>query len=138
MNSPKVVVTLAFILILSVVLTACGGGGSTPPPPPSAPTIQTVLLPQGAVNVPYLVGSNPVTLSATGGTSPYTWSIASGSLPPGLSLNAQQGVISGTPTTLGNYPFTVQVTDAANLSSSKPLSIYIEGAVLVSQTVAQA
>ncbi len=135
MNSPKVVVSLAFILILSIVLTACGGGGSTPPPPPSAPTIQTVLLPQGAVNMQYLVGGNPVTLSATGGTSPYTWSIASGSLPPGLSLNAQQGVISGTPTTLGNYPFTVQVTDAANLSSTKALSIYIEGAVLITPAV---
>ena len=131
MNSPKVVVSLAVILTLSIVLTACGGSSTPKPPPPSAPTIQTVLLPQGAVNVQYLVGSQGVTLSATGGTSPYTWSIASGSLPPGLSLNAQLGVISGTPTTLGNYPFTVQVTDAANLSSTKALSIYIEGAVLI-------
>ena len=135
MNSPKVVVSLGFILILSLVLTACGGSGSTPPPPPSAPTIQTVLLPQGAVNVAYLVNGNPITLSATGGTGAYTWSIASGSLPPGLTLNAAQGVISGTPTTLGNYPFTVQVTDAANLSSTKALSIYIEGVVLITPTV---
>jgi Putative Ig domain len=133
MNSPKVVVSLAFILILSLVLTACGGSSTPPPPPPSAPTIQTVLLPQGAVNAPYLVGGNPVTLSATGGTGAYTWSIASGSLPPGVTLSASQGVISGTPTTAGNYPFAVQVTDAANLSSTKALSIYIEGVVLVSQ-----
>ena len=97
MNSPKVVVSLGFILTLSLVLTACGGSSKTPPPPPSAPTIQTALLPQGAVNVPYLINGNPVTLSATGGTGTYTWSIASGSLPPGLTLN--QAVISGTPTT---------------------------------------
>ena len=132
MNSPKVVISLGFILILSVLLTACGGSGKTPPPP-SPPTIQTATLPQGAVNTPYFNGG--ATLSATGGTTPYTWSIASGNLPPGLTLNAAQGVISGTPTTLGNYSFTVQVTDAKSLSSTQPLSIYIEGVVVITPAV---
>ncbi len=135
MNSPKAVVSLGFILILSVILTACGGGSSTPPPPPGSPTIQTALLPQGAVNSVYGVGGMGAILSATGGTGAYTWSIASGSLPPGLTLNASQGVISGTPTTLGNYPFTVQVTDAASMSSTKALSIYIEGVVSITPTL---
>ncbi|HLI63998.1 MAG TPA: putative Ig domain-containing protein, partial [Terriglobales bacterium] len=49
-------------------------------------------------------------LQASGGKPPYTWSISAGSLPPGLSLSAA-GVISGTPTTTGKFPFTVQVTD---------------------------
>ncbi len=66
-----------------------------------------------------------------GGTGAYTWSITSGSLPPGLTLNATQGLISGTPTTLGNYPFTVQVTDAKGLSCTQTLSIYIEGVVSI-------
>ena len=83
--------------------------------------------------MPYFNG-NGATLSATGGTGAYTWSLASGSLPPGLSLSAQ-GLITGTPTTLGNYPFTVQVTDAKGLSSTKPLGIYIEGVVSITPAV---
>jgi len=51
------------------------------------------------------------TLAATGGTAPYKYSIASGTLPPGLTLNPDTGIISGTPTTAGTYSFTSQVTD---------------------------
>jgi hypothetical protein len=55
------------------------------------------------------------TLAATGGTPPYTWSVAAGSnLPPGLQLSAAAGTISGTPTTPGNYSFTIRVQDSAN------------------------
>src|SRR5271165_4442072 len=129
MNSPKVVVSLGLALIFSVILTACGGGSSTPPPAPSPPTIETQTLPRGVVNSQTPYGA---ILSAIGGTGAYTWSISSGSLPPGLTLNASQGIISGTPTTIGNYPFTVQVTDAKNLSSTANLSIYIEGVVVLS------
>lgn len=63
----------------------------------------------GKRNTPYthqLVGS--------GGRAPYVWSIASGALPAGLSLNETTGVISGTPTTLGIATFTVRLTDAAS------------------------
>lgn len=131
MNSPKVVLSLAAILIFSVLMTACGGGGSTPKPPAGAPTIQTVILPQGAVNVAYGVGGLGAVLSATGGTGTYTWGIASGSLPPGLTLNPTTAVISGTPTALGNYNFTAQVTDSASMTATKALSIYIEGVVSI-------
>lgn len=58
------------------------------------------------------------TLQASGGTSPYTWSLASGTLPAGLTLNANTGIISGTPTTTGSSSFTVQVTDAASPAAS--------------------
>jgi len=131
MNFPKVAVSLGFILIISLLWTACGGKSTPPPPPPGAPTIRTALLPQGAVNVVYGVNGQGAILSATGGTGVYTWSISTGTLPPGLSLNAQAGIISGTPTQLGNYPFTVKVTDAANMSSTANLSIYIEGVVQI-------
>ena len=47
---------------------------------------------------------------ATGGQAPYTYSISSGSLPPGLTLSP--GTISGTPTTAGSYPITIRATDA--------------------------
>lgn len=49
-------------------------------------------------------------LAATGGVTPYAWSIASGSLPPGLTLSSD-GTVSGTPSTAGNYSATIQVHD---------------------------
>ncbi len=135
MNSPKVVLSLGAILIFSVLMTACGGGGKTPTPPAGVPTIQTVILPQGAVNVAYGVNGLGAVLSATGGTGTYTWGIASGSLPPGLTLNPKTAVISGTPTALGNYNFTAQVTDSASMTATKALSIYIEGVVSITPMV---
>jgi hypothetical protein len=66
------------------------------------------------------------TLVASGGTTPYTWSLAAGSgpLPPGLVLNSS-GFIGGTPTDEGTYVFTVQVTDAAQVTSQRDLSINV-------------
>jgi len=63
------------------------------------------------------------TLAATGGRVPYTWSITSGALPAGLSLNANSGVISGTPTAAGKYDFIVTVSDADAITATSTLSI---------------
>ena len=52
------------------------------------------------------------TLSASGGTTPYTWSVFSGSLPPGLALTG--ATITGTPTTAGSFNFTIRVTDSSS------------------------
>ncbi|MBV8282465.1 MAG: putative Ig domain-containing protein, partial [Candidatus Eremiobacteraeota bacterium] len=60
-----------------------------------------------AVNVPY-----SVTLKATGGVPAYTWSITSGSLPAGLQLDPNFGVIYGTPTAEGTSNITIQLADA--------------------------
>ncbi len=54
-------------------------------------------------------------IQATGGVTPYTWTLTQGQLPPGLALSVSQGgnaVISGVPSVIGTYTFTVQVTDA--------------------------
>ena len=54
-------------------------------------------------------------VQATGGVPPYTWSVTSGQLPPGLSLATQSdntGLISGTPSIAGTETFTVQVKDS--------------------------
>jgi hypothetical protein len=68
------------------------------------------------------------TLAVTGGIAPYTWSITSGTLPSGLTLNPSTGVISGTPAANYNtYTLTFQATDSSPTpySSSTPLSFNI-------------
>ncbi|MGD9732996.1 MAG: putative Ig domain-containing protein [Desulfamplus sp.] len=57
-------------------------------------------------------------LAATGGLSPYTWSISSGSLPNGLTIGASTGKITGSPTKCGDYSFTVQVKDSSPATST--------------------
>jgi Putative Ig domain len=91
---------------------------------PQPPTITTTSLPGGTTGTAY-----STTLQASGGTTPYGWSLSSGTLPAGLSLVASTGVISGTPTTAGTVSFTVKVTDAANNTATKALSIAIAAGV---------
>ena len=66
-------------------------------------------------------------LSAFGGTAPYTWTITSGSLPPGLTLSTT-GIISGTPTATGSFPFTAVVTDSAAQTATKQYTLQIQPA----------
>ena len=93
------------------------------------PSITTLSLPASTAGVAY-----SQTLAATGGASPYTWSVSSGSLPLNLSLNASTGVIGGTPDTGATNSFTVTVTGADTLSASAPLSIVINPALSVTTT----
>jgi len=86
--------------------------------PPLA--ITSASLPGGNVGTSY-----SATLTASGGVTPYTWSISAGSLPAGLSLGASSGAISGTPTAAGTSDFTVQVADSASHTQSAALSITI-------------
>ncbi len=85
--------------------------------------IATTSLPGGIVGDAY-----SATLTATGGTTPYTWSIT-GSLPDGLGLNADTGEISGTPTASGVYNFVAEVSDSTEppQTDSQELSILVAG-----------
>jgi hypothetical protein len=83
------------------------------------PRITTTSVPNAVENTPY---SDP--LAATGGTPPYAWTIASGSLPSGLTLSSA-GDISGTPSAQGATSFTVLVTDSAKNSASAQLGITV-------------
>jgi hypothetical protein len=91
-------------------------------PQPDPLVVTTARLPPARRNKNY-----SQTLTATGGTTPYTWSVVSGTLPPGLSLNASTGVISGRPSALGTSSFTVQVRDnqPTPATASKGLSITV-------------
>jgi hypothetical protein len=87
---------------------------------PSALTLSIATLPQGVVGSSY-----SGTFSVTGGTSPYTWSVVSGQLPQGLSVAAATGVISGTPTTAGNYSFAIKVTDSGSSLQSATTTVFV-------------
>jgi hypothetical protein len=68
--------------------------------------------------------SYSATLAASGGKTPYSWSVSSGSLPTGLSLNSS-GQISGTPTSAGTFSFTVKVTDSSSPGQSATANLSI-------------
>lgn len=67
-------------------------------------------VPDGVVDEAYSQSLEP-----TNGGGPYTYEHIAGTLPPGLSLNPTSGLLSGTPTTPGEYDFTVRVTDGDGL-----------------------
>src|SRR5260370_15503227 len=73
-------------------------------------------LPTGSVGVAY-----SVSFAATGGLTPYTWSVASGALPAGLNLGAD-GSLTGTPTAAGQFTFTIRVADYAQGASAQSMS----------------
>jgi Putative Ig domain len=93
-----------------------------PAPVPDPLVITTTSLPAARRNKNY-----NRTLTATGGVTPYTWSVVNGSLPPGLTLNASSGVVSGRATTLGTFAFTVQVSDSQSpaATATKALSMTV-------------
>jgi hypothetical protein len=83
--------------------------------------ITTPTLPAGIVGAVY-----SSTLSATGGATPYSWTVSTGVLPPGLNLTPS-GTLAGTPTTAGSYSFTIEATDSAapNRTASAAFTVQI-------------
>jgi hypothetical protein len=72
----------------------------------TAPSVLPLRLASAAVGSAY-----QQTLSGVGGTAPFSFTVTSGALPPGLTLNAETGVLSGTPTAAGRYTFTIAGAD---------------------------
>jgi parallel beta-helix repeat protein len=86
--------------------------------------VQPLSITSTALSQPTVGQAYSATLQATGGTPPYTWTIQSGPLPPGLLLSTG-GQITGTPSTTGQSNFTVQVADSASppVTASKAFSL---------------
>ena len=92
----------------------------TPPPPPPV-SITTTSLSSATAGSSY---SN--TLAATGGTTPYTWTLSSGTLPAGITVQSA-GSLSGTTAQTGSFNITVEVTDSSSpkLTSSQSLTLTV-------------
>ena len=97
---------------------------ATCPAPPVCPavTLTPATLPGGTVGVAY-----NQTITASGGTAPYTFTVTSGTLPAGLTLTPA-GVLSGTPTTAGSSTITIRGTDANGCFGERTYTIVIAAA----------
>ncbi len=99
----------------------------------AAPKISTSSLGRGTVGQPYSAA-----LAGSGGATPYTWSISSGSLPAGLSLNSATGAITGTPTAAGSSPVGVAMTDSSTpnpVTATKTFTLTVNPAKLLVTTI---
>jgi hypothetical protein len=107
-----------------VVTNPSSTAAASPSPSPTAQanvlTITTSSMPAGIVGTQY-----SQTLKINNGTGPFGWSLQRGSLPSGLLLDAQLGLVFGVPAAAGTNYFLVQVTDAKGASSTQSLSITI-------------
>ena len=94
---------------------------------PAAPSVTSTTLAAATVGTAY-----SASLTESGGISPYTWTLSSGTLPAGITLSSA-GVLSGTPTAAdaGTYNLTFKVSDSGTptaLTAAKPLSLTINPA----------
>ena len=100
------VLSVCAAIVLLALLPGCSSKGSSSQDAPLA--ITSSALPDGQVDKAY-----SATLSATGGATPYSWALTSGTLPAGLSLDTSSGAITGTPSvSVSGAPLTFQVSDS--------------------------
>jgi hypothetical protein len=90
-------------------------------------TISPASLPNGSVG-----GAYNQALAAAGATGAVSWTLSSGALPGGLTLNPSSGLIAGTPTTAGSFAFTVQATDSLMQTGSRAYTIQVLGVLTIS------
>jgi hypothetical protein len=86
----------------------------------AALTITTSAFPIATLNTAY-----SAQLEATGGTPPYTWSVVTGTLPPGLTLTAA-GTVTGTPSNVGSQDFVIRVTDSTTASTTRSFTLLVQ------------
>jgi hypothetical protein len=119
-----------------MIAAACGtsSANTSNQAAPAAPQTQK-LIPVLAITTSGLSAaiantSYNASLSATGGTPPYHWTISAGALAPGIALTATTGALVGTAGTLGAYAFTAKVTDAASHSATHNFTLNVSSATV--------
>jgi len=113
--------SLPCVLLAFALLSACGSRSSVSGTQNASTDLNiSGSLPQGSLGMSYKAA-----VTVTGGTSPYTFSVASGQLPNGVQLAASTGTLSGTPTASGNFNFAVSVSDSSGHSQQKSLQIAV-------------
>ena len=90
-------------------------------------TLSPAVLPDASIGVPYRQA-----ISASGGVPPYTFALSSGTLPGGLTLNPQTGVISGTPTAPSASSFVMAVGDSNQGTASQSYSLVVTAPLTLS------
>src|SRR2546427_1634775 len=129
----RLAAALTVVLLSGFTCVTTAQNNNTPSPTPSptptpapSPTLAStpasitgIPMPGGEVGIAYTS-----TLGASGGASPYTWSLDSGALPAGLSLDSD-GVVSGVPAAPGTFPFMVKASDATNQYTTQGATIKI-------------
>jgi hypothetical protein len=115
----RVSAPLVAALLATPFLGACGGGGGRNKQPP------IIQIPVPVLRGAWTQNAYSDFLVATGQNPPFTFAVTTGSLPPGLTLNAATGEVSGTPTATGMYEFGFQVTDALLNAESTTSALYV-------------
>ena len=93
---------------------------------PPLPLQVALSTPDGKVNQTYSGA-----FMASGGVGPFTWSVISGSLPPGIQLDSSTGLLTGVPAAAGSYTFQAQATDFSQTSVTASGTINIAATLLI-------
>ena len=108
----------AFVLLLLLGVASWARPQEAPPDPLR---LATDTLPRALAQLPY-----ELQLQARGGTPPLHWRVASGTLPPGIELDAQHGRLHGTPTAVGQFRLSLSVTDSATPADGRERVFFFE------------
>ena len=97
--------------------------------------------PSGGTNLGATVGQTfAQDFFVSGGAAPYTWSVAAGQLPPGLTLQTTAGPrdanneLAGTPTQAGTFTFTMRLSDYAGQQATQQFSLTVDPPLQISTT----
>ncbi|NUQ36083.1 MAG: FG-GAP repeat protein, partial [Planctomycetaceae bacterium] len=116
-------VALAAVVLSFALLSACAPGGAS---------VDDFIAGNGSISIVTLAMSDGTTfleygddITAQGGAGSYSWSLAGGALPPGLTLTGgtPTATISGTPSLAGTFDFTIRATDQTGRSATQDLTI---------------